>query len=373
MILNNVQILWKGLRKSYYSKTYTPTDVILFLTYRCTSRCTACNIWKRPVDKSKELTWEQWEPVFRKLAQQGINSVELFGGDALLRKELLFEMIRFCRDHDIKTYFPTNSSSLNEETARQLVEAGLSTIYISLDETTDMHGEVRGIKRHAERVGKSMHWIRKARGELSTPRIECITTVSKLNFQHLEEFAEYAKEAGADAHEFRGITDFPPLEVVRSAVEGVIPEPYFMSVDNESLAYDETQANELLDITQRLWKNRKRYLPLNIRMTNLQDVDKDHLMNLTYPGNSCLFSTTQMVLTPYGEVLPCLYFNHYYLGNLVDEKIEDVWGNQKHRTFCDHQKDGEIPICQYCSIRQYQKNFSDSIRDVAWSARHNIA
>ena len=67
--------LKRGARKSYHSYTYTPTDAIIFLTYRCTSQCAACNIWQRPVNINEELTWEQWEPVLENLAKNFVEMV----------------------------------------------------------------------------------------------------------------------------------------------------------------------------------------------------------------------------------------------------------------------------------------------------------
>ena len=109
-----IETLKRGVEKSFHSYTHTPTDAIIFLTYRCTSRCTACNIWKRPVNIEEELTWEQWEPILENLANNNIKNIEMFGGDALLRKELLLKMIQFCTDHGIGTFMPTNSSSLTK-------------------------------------------------------------------------------------------------------------------------------------------------------------------------------------------------------------------------------------------------------------------
>lgn len=120
----SIATLKRGASKSYHSYTYTPTDAIIFLTYRCTSQCKACNIWQRPVNIDEELTWEQWLPILENLAKNNIKSIEMFGGDALLRKDLLLKMIKFCTDNGIGTYFPTNSSSLTEKTVQGLVEIG---------------------------------------------------------------------------------------------------------------------------------------------------------------------------------------------------------------------------------------------------------
>ncbi len=369
----SISTLKRGVKKSYYSYTYTPTDAIIFLTYRCTSQCVACNIWQRPVNIDEELIWEQWEPIFENLAKNNIKNVEMFGGDALLRKNLLIKMIQFCTDNGIGTFFPTNSSSLTEKTVQDLVGAGLGTLYLSLDEVPDMDVSIRGVKRHFEKVEKSIQLFKKVRGNSSKPRISCITTVSSLNYKHLETLHRAAYEMGADEHMIRGISEFTNSVVNETTVKGIHPSPYFMTTDDKSHAYTKEEAHEFQKILQRLWKNRRNHLPMSTDMTNLRGVSQNNLVHLTYPYQMCVFATTQVVISPYGNVLPCLYFKNYHLGNLTKQGLSEIWGNKDHRIFCKQQQKDEIQLCKHCSIKFYHKPFLPSVMDVARAAIDKIA
>jgi len=367
-----ISTLKRGAKKSYYSYTYSPTDAIIFLTYRCTSRCAACNIWKRPVNIDEELTWEQWQPILEDLAKSDIKNIEMFGGDALLRKDLLLKMIRFCSDNGIGTFLPTNSSSLTEETVRGLVDAGLGTIYLSLDEAPGIEESIRGVKRHFDRVTKSIELFKKLRGDSHKPRISCITTVSSMNYRYLETLVDVAHKAGVDEHMIRGISEFTNEAVEISDVNGIVPSPYFMPTDDKSHAFSEEQATEFLDILSRIWKGRAKYHSMSIDMTNLRDVGVKDLMQLTYPHQTCVFATTQVVISPYGNVLPCLYFKNYHLGNIVHHDLSEIWGNKDHRLFCEQQQRNEIPLCDHCSIKFYHKTFLPSLKDVTRAAMEKI-
>lgn len=368
-----VRTLKTGAKKSYYSHTYTPTDAIIFLTYRCTSRCTACNIWKRPVKIEDELTWKQWKQVLSKLVKNNIKSIEMFGGDVLLRKELLLNMIQFCTDNGIGTFMPTNSSSLTKETVQGLVDAGLGTIYLSLDEVPEIGESVRGVKRHFDRVIKSIASFIDARGNSSTPRVSCITTVSKMNYKYLEQLMDVSHKAGADEHVIRSISEFTTAAVNRSEVNGVLPSPYFMPTDDKSHAYNKKEAAEFLEIINRIWKNRQQLHPMSIDMTNLRGiVNIDNLTKLTYPYQTCLFATTQVVISPYGNILPCLYYKNYHLGNIIMQDLSAIWGNEKHRAFCSQQQRDKIPLCNHCSIKFYHKPFLPSVKDVTRSVIEKI-
>jgi len=363
----------EAVRNSYWSYTYTPTDAIIFLTYRCTSQCKACNIWKREVKIEDELTWEQWEPILENLAENKLRSIELFGGDALLRKDVLVNMIRFCTEHNIYTFFPTNSSSLTEQTIEDIVDAGLGTIYFSLDEVPDMGESIRGVKRHYERVEKSVKLLKKVRAGRKKPRIVCITTVSSMNYRHLETLTEIAYELGADEHEIHGITEFTTQAVETSAVDGILPDPYFMPTDGKSHSFTEEEARELMAILERTRKQKNKYQPMSIYMANMEGRKIEDFTELTYPHQTCLFATTQVVISPYGDVQPCLYYKDYQLGNLMNHELSDIWGNDKHKLFCEQQRKHSIPLCDHCGNKLYHKPFMPIMKDITRGVVRKLA
>lgn len=367
-----ISTLKRGVKKSYHSYTYTPTDAIIFLTYRCSSQCAACNIWKRPVKIDEELTWEKWQPILENLVKNNIKNVEMFGGDALLRKDLLLNMIQFCTDNGIGTTFPTNSSSLTEETVERLVDAGLGTIYLSLDEVPDIGESIRGVKRHFDRVIRSIELFKKKRGNLKRPRISCITTVSSMNYRYLEELMNIAYESGVDEYMIRGISEFTTGAVTKSAVNGILPNPYFMPTDEKSHAYSDEEASEFLDILSRVAKNRRKYQPMNINMVTVRGVSHHDLVQLTYPRQKCVFATTQVVISPFGNVLPCVYYSGYHLGNINKQNLSEIWGGKKHHVFCEQQQSAGIPLCNECSMKFDHKPFLPSVKDVARAAIDKI-
>ncbi|MCK4818166.1 radical SAM protein, partial [bacterium] len=138
--------IWQTAYREVMSHRVQGIDALIFLTYRCTSRCKTCNMWKRKTANIKaELGWKQWKNILVDMKNYGVKSIEIFGGDALLRKDIIFEIIKFCTAHGIDTYFPTNSILMDEETAKKLVDAGLGTIYFSLDDIYKESDRIRGV------------------------------------------------------------------------------------------------------------------------------------------------------------------------------------------------------------------------------------
>ena len=348
---------------SLRSRRFQAKDVLLFVTYRCTSRCVGCNIWQRPNPDRKELEWTEWRPIFEDLAAAGVTKVELFGGDALLRKELLFDMTRFCREHDILSFLPTNSNGLTEDTVTALVEAGLDVVYLSLDELPDIDGEIRGTKRHFERVMRAIAWFRAARGSGKSPRIECLTTVSAGNWRRLPELLGAARDHGADAHHLWAMSEFSPASVEASAVQGIAPNPYFMSTDGTSHRLSREEARELKSMLRDLRARSKEYAPMAIKTETIEHLDIAALSTQYFPYQKCLPCTNMIVLSPYGEVMPCPYFGNYVLGNLSESRLGEVWGSEKHTRFVQVQRRRELPVCDQCSWKFAYRPFLAAVRN----------
>jgi len=180
------------LKREYYGQKVRAMDAMVYLTNRCTSRCKTCNIWKRNAeDNSRELGWNEWAVILNKLKAYGIKTLEIFGGDALLRKDIIYNVIRFCDKNGIETFFPTNSILLDRETAKGLVDAGLGTVYISIDDVGLKNDAIRGKDGSFNMVKSALENICRERGSGKRPHIVICTTISSLNFTHFQEIVNF--------------------------------------------------------------------------------------------------------------------------------------------------------------------------------------
>ncbi|MDR0895071.1 MAG: radical SAM protein [Prevotellaceae bacterium] len=63
-------------------KVKQPTDMCLIVTYRCPMKCTMCNIWQNPTEKSREITPAEMERLPR------VKFINLTGGEPFVREDL---------------------------------------------------------------------------------------------------------------------------------------------------------------------------------------------------------------------------------------------------------------------------------------------
>jgi len=320
-----------------------------FLTYRCTSRCRTCTIWKRNDEGTcLELSRDEWLSILTQLKYYGIRTFEVFGGDALLRDDAVFDVINFCTQHGIETFFPTNSILCDRQTVHRLVEAGLGTIYVSLDDIGKNNDGIRGIDGAFDRVRETLEFFVEERGCRPNPKIIVCTTLSNLNYNNFGRIVGFLENYPIDAVYPRHLGEFAPENVHRSSIDGLEPEPYFTTSDGQSHLLTKEQYKELVKIFSSL-KLRDKKSFINFRGHYLTG-EMTYTQGL-FPVKPCHVATLLVTINPNGDVVPCPYFRSYVIGNLIRQELGDIWGNEPHRRFLQLQQGGQLPICRNCNTR----------------------
>ncbi|NOZ26230.1 MAG: radical SAM protein [Nitrospirae bacterium] len=347
-------------------------DSLLFLTYRCTSRCKTCNIWKRNADKDAELSWTEWKTVLERLRDYGIRTVEIFGGDALLRKDVIFEMIRFCSDNGIRTYFPTNSILMDKETAEGLVEAGLDTIYFSLDAVASDNDVVRGVNGAFDKVRNAIEAVADARNGSEHPKIIICSTLSNMNFESFGEIVSFLKDYPVDAVYPRLVTEFSANNIDASTIDGVRPDPYFVTSEDRSHLFSPEQTRRFHEIVDGL-KSGDRQGPY----INFQGIDfapEDAFISGEYGFRRCLVCSTLVTVAPNGDVTPCPFYPGFVIGNLFRrDALVEIWGSRRHREFISLQRRNMIRICSNCIMPTFYPTLRDRLRYYITRTRDKIS
>jgi radical SAM protein with 4Fe4S-binding SPASM domain len=318
-------------------------------------------MWKRKTANIKaELGWKQWKNILVDMKNYGVKSIEIFGGDALLRKDIIFEIIKFCTAHGIDTYFPTNSILMDEETAKKLVDAGLGTIYFSLDDIYKESDRIRGVNDSFSKVQQALENIVKARNGKSNPSVIICTTISSLNYDHFNHVVDFLRNYPVSAIYPRPLGEFDEAGIAASAVDNIPADPYFVTT-GESHLLNENQVKKFREIVRELKSTGNAGKPyINFRAVDM--APHTALIGGWYGMMRCQICTTVQVVAPNGDVLPCPFFPDYVLGNLLQDKIDKIWGNEKHRTFVKAQRDGKIDICGKCCSRPYYPTLPETIQ-----------
>lgn len=329
-----------------------PTRALLFMTYRCTSNCKMCTIWKRSkqINTNEELTLEDWKKVVDQLVEDNIQLIEIFGGDSLIRKDVTIPLIKYIKQKNEKIFveLPTNCNLLDKNTAIDFVNSGLDRIYISLDGPIDVHDKIRGNKGTYNRVQKAVEYLVEAKKNLKikTPKLVINCTVSKSNVNSFEKILPFIEKIGIDGIDFEYVGEFKENNIQSSNVDNITPTPFYIKTGDSSLL-NRAQAVLLKKKINDIKKSADKY-KLAISTRIIDSLTIDDLVNGTIQNKKCYMCCSAVTIDPYGNVMGCFHYNNYIVGNIMKTPLSSIWRNSKHQNFIKAQAKGHIKICKNC-------------------------
>jgi Fe-coproporphyrin III synthase len=324
-----------------------PLSALLFLTYRCTSQCKTCSMWQRRSDEA-ELTAGQWIKIVDALFDMGIKDIELFGGDALLRKEIVLLLADYKRHtRKCSLNLVINGNLVDEETARQLAASGLDEIYVSVDAVGALHDQVRGVDGSFDHASGALSLLIANRNSSHKPKITVNCTVSKFTANEFEKVYDFARNTRADKVAFEYVGEFPQDSVNRSAIAGIRPEPFYLQQGSSVLAnrQEAILIKDKIKSIKAAWDN-----SIQLVTKNIDCLTADEMSQGVLPNKKCYMCRSLVVIDPYGNVLPCAFYNRYRLGNAATENIRTIWNNHNHREFINFIDRQKPDMCRHCIV-----------------------
>ncbi len=170
-------------------RAYPPYYVLWDCTRKCNLHCVHCGAAKEKY--AKELATNEVKRVVDELAAMGVRFFAATGGEPLLRSDLL-DVLAYAAQKGLATGFATNGFFLGEAKAREIKEAGVSSIQVSLDGPPEVHNKIRG---NPDSFKNAVRALKLLIAE-EIPIVTAATTVTKANYGHLGELRETLCAAG---------------------------------------------------------------------------------------------------------------------------------------------------------------------------------
>jgi radical SAM protein with 4Fe4S-binding SPASM domain len=170
-------------------KIFPPYYVLWDCSRKCNLNCVHCGAVKEKYDK--ELTTEQIKGLINQLAKIKVRFFAATGGEPLLRKDIL-EVMKYASEKGIKTGLATNGYFIDEGKAKEIRNAGISSIQISLDGTEETHNKIRGNNLSFQKAIKAIRLLQEQKLKL----VSVATTITPMNFNDLKELKKILLELG---------------------------------------------------------------------------------------------------------------------------------------------------------------------------------
>jgi MoaA/NifB/PqqE/SkfB family radical SAM enzyme len=320
-----------------------PVCLYLETTNRCNLLCTTCPRTFEDLEPPADMSWELFTSIVDQFPR--IARVVLHGVGEPMMVRALPRMIRYLKDRGIYALFNTNGTLLTQRAGRELIDAGLDELRISLDAATARSfARVRGRDFFA-RIVRNVRAFTALQSQLkcTTPRVSLWLTGLKETIAELPAFVRLAHDIGVFEVYLQRLVYFPEgqglarpesalFEQVNAADEGLIREAAELA-ESLGLAFNASGATE--------------------PGTSLrQQHDKQ-------PWSLCRRPWTLMYFTAHGKALPCCIapfsmrgYASFTLGDATQQTLLKIWNGARYQEF-RRALLGERPppTCASCGLR----------------------
>jgi uncharacterized Fe-S cluster-containing radical SAM superfamily protein len=158
-----------------------PDYLLWEITLRCNFRCLHCAA-DAGRSRQGELTTREALSLCDRIAEMGIPSVALMGGEPLLRKDWP-EIARRLRSHGVEVGLITNGFLFDRRACDRVLELGICQVGVSLDAASpEVHDRIRRVPGAHARAVRAIEAV----GDLGIAYPTVITSINKLNFDELD-------------------------------------------------------------------------------------------------------------------------------------------------------------------------------------------
>ena len=301
----------RGLIKSHLLPRPSPIAMTFAVTYRCMANCVHCSAGKHFKKGVKELTTKEAKKLIDDAQKLGVTIIAFTGGEPLIREDL-FELISYVDQRKAMPIMFTNGALLTDENVQKLVDAGLYSIFVSIDSPfPEEHDRLRGIPGLFE---TAMNGIQKLKSNGVLVGLSSYATRSATEKGMYKKLHELGKELGV--HNIILFDGVPTGNILK---------------DTSELLTQELQ-EEIYSYSSKIFKQ-KVVPPLSSQ--SWQNSVEGNLS-----GIGCLAANIQFYASAYGDIAPC-DFTPISFGNIRDLPLKKIWYSMvshpayKHRsTFC---------------------------------------
>jgi MoaA/NifB/PqqE/SkfB family radical SAM enzyme len=285
----------RGLIKSHLLPWRVPIAMTFAVTYKCQCKCVHCSAGKHLRKDVKELTTKEAKKVIDDSQKLGITIMAFTGGEPLLREDI-FELISHVDKRKTMPIMFTNGQFLTDENIDKLVEAGLYSIFVSIDSPIpEEHDNVRGMPGLFETAIKGLKKLKEKGVFVGLSSYAIRSNTEQGMYKKLHKFAQ-------------------KLGVHNIILFDGVPTGNMLHNTDELLTW--TLRDEIYEFSANIFKNKI--------VPPLSSQSWQNSIEANLAGIGCLAANIQYYVSAYGDVTPC-DFTPISFGNIRNEPLKKIW------------------------------------------------
>lgn len=306
---------------------YKNMNITIDVTSKCNLRCKHCRVNEIEYD----MPLEEIKTAFKKLSDFKPRGVFISGGEPLIREDIV-DIVKESKKLAPVTVLNTNSLLLTEKNLKDLIEAGLNYIQVSVDGIEEQHDYIRGKGTYRKTIEK-LKMINKYSDKI---KLHISSVVSLKNIDYMEEFARQILEVEKINVQILGFKRFIPNNVLKDTA----------SLGREGL-------KKLYDNLNKLQKKYKRKTTIasDMPMKNVFNEKKafEVLKKYNMQCVGCSAGVNGISIRNNGTVTPCtlLYIS---CGNILKQDLNEIMENASMIKIKNRELKGKCGNCKYKQI-----------------------
>jgi len=317
-------------------------------TRNCNLACLHCRASATHGPFSGELDTQAALRLLDQIAEVGKPIVILTGGEPLLRPDI-FEIAQYGTNKGLRMVMAPNGTLITETTVRQMIDAGIKRISVSLDGAArESHDRFRGVEGAFDGALRGIKLAKDAGLEF-----QINTTITKTNLDEIPLIQDLAVELGAIAHH---IFLLVPTGRGKYIVDQEITAAEYERTLN--WFYDQREKTPL-QLKATCAPHYYRILRQRAKQDGKPVTFKTHGLDAVTRG--CLAGTGFCFISHTGVVQPCGFLD-INSGNVTQTSFADIW--QRSDVFLALRNSKElkgkcgkcefIKVCGGCRARAYE-------------------
>ena len=299
----------------------TPLSATIYVTTRCQSRCKYCFAWSTS-EANQEPALSTIACILKELKQLKIGSVTIGGGEPLLRNDLE-DIIALSTKENIKSTILTSGTLLSPERLSAIIEAGASSIILSLDSLDPAtNQQQRGVPPPVE----ALHIISASLTRSFFGGVTCVVTSQ--NYRQLPDLATKIHQLaqGRMAIRFQPYHNLYTQRVASWSVQGDVTTP------DTTPQFSEDLLPQLEAVVNKLLFLKEQGVAIDNSPQFLKALPNFAILGTLPPDYSCYAGYTKLFIMPNLDVRSC--WSLPAIGNLQSTTLKDIYfskGYQRRR------------------------------------------
>jgi radical SAM protein with 4Fe4S-binding SPASM domain len=335
-----------------------PIQIDLKIVNACNLRCKMCAQWGEVGYNLTRPSAEIRETVPLSVYKKMVDDIESFkpwiyiwGGEPFLYPDLL-PLITYMKKKGFIVSIVTNGTKVAQH-ARELVEAGLDVLLVSIDGPRDTHDNIRGYKGAFNLTTDGIRAVQAEKERLGKvkPYVTLMSVFTRDNQDKVEEIYELGDELEIDGMlSWYGWYQTPDSGARQTALlqekMNITPWSWKGYLWSAQEIDPEVVVQSVKRLNERQWSFPYVFFP-DLKSEDVPSYYSDHTKTFGY--NQCRAPWLMCEIMPNGDVATCRDYPDVVVGNIKQDSILNIWNSQRSRDFRLLLKnDGLMPICSRC-------------------------